>query len=317
MSNISEDFDKLTSDIRGAIDGEITGTGFHAMHCPMCGSKEKKAGFKFEPNSIIYNCFRGKCDATTVYTMGEFVPRKFKALMEVLGVEIPVSLSLAGRKRNKLFTEKLDESLYKKNTYKDFQLPDGLIPIEEESSGFFQGVIERRKVITRNLWYQTEGMYRGSLAIPIRYYDKVIGIEYYTRGGNYITISNNEHVIFCKETQMPKKILLVEGMFDALCFPNTVATKRSNLSPEQAYHLRDREIIVLPDRKGSKLYQTAKDYGFKVCIPMWEEKDLNAFVMKYGMMIAARQIHENVMEVGRKSDLLYKQWTTKANDKWS
>ncbi|MBT8449368.1 MAG: hypothetical protein KJO69_06740, partial [Gammaproteobacteria bacterium] len=55
---------ELEDNIKSAIpDARVSAKGFHLIRCPVCQSKAVKAGFKFEPDKIVYNCFRGSCNA--------------------------------------------------------------------------------------------------------------------------------------------------------------------------------------------------------------------------------------------------------------
>ena len=102
---------ELDADIKSAILGGVTPktTGFYAIKCPMCRSKETKAGFKFEPDKIIYNCFKGKCTASTEYVYGEHVSKNFKELMETIGVQIPLNAKFSNKKAK---VQSLDLSKY-------------------------------------------------------------------------------------------------------------------------------------------------------------------------------------------------------------
>ncbi len=308
--NRDDAFDALADDIRGAIGSTTTGSGFHPINCPMCKNREqgqKKGGFKFEHEQIIYNCFRGSCDATTVYTKGEPIPKKFRALMDVLGVTIPIQLR--SYKKRSFKEEQLDDR-FEKNVYKTMTLP-------EECRGRNLGdkwvdFLVGRECIYYDLDFRvvTGGPYKGSLVIPHYFYDKLIGWVYVTKSGRYVTEKgSSESMLFIPSKIIPERPLIIEGQMDALCFPDTVATCGPKITPKQAYHLRHSNPIVLPDRHGSKLYESAKEYGFDVSLPMWSEKDLNAAVINRGIMVAAHMIHKGIMKPGPKSDILYKRWT--------
>lgn len=303
-------FDQLASDISLTVGGHSTGSHFMPVNCPFCKNKhqtQKKGGFKVEGDMIIYNCFIGSCDATTVYQKGEPVPKKFRALMDEFGVKIPLEL-ITRRKTVKNFVEELDDR-FEKNVYKTLTFPKECS--NQGITDYWADYLADRLCIYHDLDYRyvTDGQFKGSLAIPHYYFDKLIGWVYITKGGKYITeTKSSESMLFIPNRIPPRRPIIVEGHLDALCFPNTVATIGPKVTKKQAYHLRNSNPIVLPDRRGSKLYESAKEYGWDVCIPMWKEKDLNEAVINKGILVAAHMIHNGVMRVSGKSEILYKRW---------
>lgn len=311
MKSKTDAFEDLKDNIQLVIGSHTSGSGFHEVFCPMCGNTgQKKGGFKFESDKIVYNCFRGSCDATTVYDVNERVPKKFRNLMDAFGVQVPVELLVNQNKTVvKLFRDPLDEDRFIKNTYKPMKMPSDLKPLEESRhTEWMYSVIGDRLLLDYDYHYAKEGKFRGCLALPMYHRDKLIGIEYYSRNGQYITQTENEHLIFLREKWPDSNVIVVEGIMDALCFPNTCAVKHSKITPEQAYHLRKHDPIILPDRKNSQLYECAKEFGFRVCLPGWEYKDLNEAVQAKGIFVAAQMIHDNTFTVGLKTDTLHRAW---------
>ena len=311
--NIDEAFEDLIRDISLSIGSGSTGTGFHPINCPMCknaNEKVKKGGFKFESDKIIYNCFKGKCDATVVYEKGSYVPRKFRDLLDRLGVKVPIALTTASMNRTKKVSEALDEDLYKKNSYKQVKFHDGIVPLDSVGgrADWFRTVIKNRCLLPYDFMYQTKGEYKDCGVIPIYFFDRLIGWEYYTKSGLYLNMTESTNILMSREKIIPQKVLIVEGTMDDLCFPNTVAVKRSSIAPEQAYHLRRCDVLVLPDRRSSKLYESAEKYGWKVVLPEWEVKDLNEAVCSYGRLATAQMICDNVHTVSTKAEVIYRRW---------
>jgi len=311
MRTKTQAFEDLKSDIELVIGTGQTGAGFHPIHCPMCGNTgEKKGGFKFEDDKIVYNCFRGRCDATTVYDSQEKVPRKFRDLMKALSVSVPVEL-LVDNKRTvvNLFRDVLEEDRFIKNSYSTMKLPDGIIPMEEtRSTEWMAHVIDTRMLLDYEFCYVKRGAYAGCMAIPMYFQDRLIGVEYYTKDGKYITDTDNDNLIFVRNRYPKKNIVVVEGMMDALSFPNTCSVKHSKITPEQAYHLRKYDPIVLPDRKNSKLYECAKEFEWRVCLPGWKYNDLNEAIQHMGILAVAQTIYDNIFTIGLKTDTLHRAW---------
>lgn len=311
QEQLEQSFEELKDEIFHSLSlSEKAATGFYPVYCPICNyTKKKKGGFKFENDSIVYHCFRGKCDASCVYTLGEPVSRKFRHLMESINVDVPLTLKTSGfHKKNELFNEQ--NSLFKKNEYKNMSFPSSeVVKLDKDKHPFWWEHLENRKVIYNNFFVFTKGMYKGSLMIPMYLYNKLIGYEVVNTKMETYTITDNQHIIFCPEGKVSSKMLLVEGTFDALCFPNTVATKNAKLTPEQAYHLRRCEdVVCLPDKTGSHLLDTAKDFHWSACVPLWEEKDLSEYVRSHGYFNALESILESTTSDLFIAETRYRLW---------
>lgn len=307
-------FDKLTSDIHIHLDRQEN-TGWYSINCPVCGeTKTRTGGFLFGDDSITYNCFRGKCDASCNLTVGEYVSRKFKALMQCMGIKTPVEL-LVAKKRSAL-QELLDDDshLYKKHSYKNIQLPPEFVPLSECKKRFMRDAaidfFESRCANTDDVYIAEEGRYKGLSAFGMFFHDKMIGANIVTGNGYVSHFDGNSHVLYIPERKIQTPVIVVEGGMDAKCFPNTVATLSNKITPEQAYFLRGRDVIMLPDRKGGNRYvEQFSHYGWSFCVPPWEEKDLNAAVIRYGILTVARMIKENTTKNLLEASARYKLWT--------
>lgn len=314
-------FDQLVTDImsHAGLD-RPEATGFYAIHCPVCRENEKKTGgFKFEYDLIVYNCFRGKCDASCVYKTGQPISRKFKNLMQTIGVTIPVELRLVKSSFQKTMAE-LDKALYTPHKYKQCEIfPDNYEPLSE-MEGFradaWKERLEARKVPIGGFQFISDGKYRGNLLLPNMVNGVRTGYHIITER-NYVLIGGgNDHTIYVPQGNIPHDVaIIVEGIMDAKCFPNTVATLSYKITPEQAYFLRHtKRVILIPDRSGGNTFiEMFHRYKWEICIPPWEEKDLNGAVMKYGVFAAARMIRENIYTDKLKANMAYKLWNQDVN----
>lgn len=313
-----KDFEQLKSDIMASAGlGRSEATGFYSIHCPICNDRKRKTGgIKFEHDQIIYNCFHGSCPANTVYKYDEFVPRKFRALMDEFGVKIPVSLSTKRSRMQSKMEEELDEDLYKKNHYVQMEMPDDWVPlgeVESELGKAWEAYFEDRAIPLDDIYFIPSGKYKNLCAIAMFYYDKLIAYQVATgndEGVKYINITENENVIYFPERIPPKKPIIVEGMLDAKCFPNTVAVLKSKMSPEQAYHLKNCEDwLFLPDKESNNFIHQMKQYDRgKFIVPDWAEGDLNEAVQIYGVMEVAERITKNIIDDYRLAAIRYDLW---------
>jgi len=301
---------ELENNIREVVSfKKFSGSGFNTLKCPMCNDNKIRAGFKFDSDRIIYQCFRGKCDATTVYEYGKYMNRKFKDLMKTLNVNVPIDLLTNNIKAKKELTS-IDKKLYNKITYHEIKLKPQFEPV---SSKKFRSILQERQVtVDRELYVGTEGMWKYRLIIPFYHNNKLIGWQGYNQRSNtpYLTSSGNEHLLFINTDGgiIPKQPIIVEGAFDAWCIPNGIATLDNTVSKEQAYLLRNTNPILVPDRKDSDYIKIAKKYGWRISIPDWKEKDVNAAVQHYGKLIVAKMIHDGIEKNTLKAEAKYKIW---------
>lgn len=318
--NTEQAFNELIQDIHNYAGlSAQEATGFYAIHCPVCHKTSKKTGgFKFEDDSIIYNCFRGRCNASCVYKLGEPISYKFKHLMSSVGVTIPVQLRAVKSSFQKKMQEALDSSLFVKHSYSD--ISDHLDEIgdcceyEFGLDDFWDRELIRRAIPLNDILFCYNGQYDGCIVLPVVWYGRVVGFQIVTKKGHYISYNvGNSHVIYSPTGGCPTgTVLCVEGTMDAKCFPSTVGIFGDKITPQQAYQLRGRDVVFLPDRSGgNKFIKQYTDYGWKICIPPWEEKDLNAAVMRYGVIAVARMIRENIYSVkdSTKADLAFRLWS--------
>lgn len=295
---MNQSFEQLKQDISSSLNlSSSNSTGWMSCYCPMCNKTDRMtAGLRFEGDTIQFNCFRASCQASCVYELGSPVTKKFRELSDALSVSIPVDLRAVRSSMHKKFEEALDEDLYKKNFYTEMKVPPGFIPydqVEEKKISMWKRYMERRNCSMEDTFYVDSGMYRGKLALGCYFFDKLIGFQIILNDGNikYINETENENVIYINQRKIRNTVIVVEGALDAKCFPNTIAMLSHKVTPEKAFHLRGKDVILLPDKSGGDSFiQASKDYGWKVSLPDWNEKDLNAAVEKYGIMVCAEMI---------------------------
>jgi hypothetical protein len=317
MKTEQEAFTDLQSEIMSSCGlNSQEATGFYALYCPMCKKENKKTGgFKFESDKIVYNCFRGSCDASTVYECGEYIPRRFKDLLKEIDVKIP--LQLRGKKTDlqKTVAKELNREIFEPNTYKDQKIPDGWIPFEESShrsKDRWEDHFLERACTTEDVFIIETGAYRGKCAIGMYYFDKLIGFQIVTgnsAGTKYVNESINDDLLYIPERKPSSPTIIVEGLLDAKCFPNTTGTLNSRLTPRQAYHIKDREFWFLPDRKSNHFLEQMKLYpNSKLVVPKWDVKDLNEAVIEYGIMETAERIRNGLCSTYNEAKVHYELW---------
>ncbi|WGH49626.1 hypothetical protein [Alishewanella phage vB_AspM_Slicko01] len=313
---MNKDFQNLQGDIISSLGlGRSEATGFHALVCPICRNERATGGFKFESDKIIYNCFRGSCDASCVHEFDTPLSRKFKNLMEVIGVKIPMAIRAKRSVISEQIKRTLDAELYEKNTYQELTIPDGWIPLATAEGNFaenWRSKFEKRCCDIVDVYLITSGTYRNLVACCLYYFDKIIGFEVITAGGDvkYIHETINTGLLFFPEHTVPQIPILVEGFFDAKCFPNTVATFNSSISKKQAYMLTStKEWWLYPDKGKNKYMEIMQNYpNCKMIIPDWEYKDLNDAVCNLGVIEVAKRIKGFLVDNVQEARIKYKLW---------
>lgn len=321
MTNIEKEFDNLKQEIIYKANlGSQEATGFHAVHCPICKKTDRKTGgFKLEHDKIVYHCFRGSCDASTVLELAQPPSRKFRALMEAIDVEIPLELRMVKSSFQRQM-ETLNDDLFKKHYYKDVKkLPD-FVSFDEGKQiyqDFWEDYFTTRATPFHDVLLCNEGVYKGCCALQMKYYDKTIGYQIITQRGDYIKqFDGNTNLVYIPESGylpsgLDDTVLVVEGSLDAKCFPSTIAVMQSKISPEQAYVLRGKKnVIMIPDMDNTNHFidQFHRYEGWSISIPDWGSdcKDLNDAVIKYGVIVVAELIMEGRTYDKYKAEVLYR-----------
>ena len=303
---------ELEENIKATVNfHNIAATGFYTLKCPVCNDNKVRGGFKFESDKIIYQCFRGKCDATTVYEYEKHMPKKFRYLMDLLNVDIPLDLKF---KKIKKQSESLDEDLYEPHTYKSIELLSDFRKYCPDKYPYFDEFLLRRHAnFKQGLYVGTKDQWKNRLIIPFYHRGTLIGwqgVNEYYRKLPYLNSSGNSDILFVntKNGYIPEIPIIVEGIFDAIVLPDGIATLGNTITKKQAYILRHSKPILVPDRKDSRYIEIAKKYGWRVSIPHWKVKDTNAAVQKYGIFVTARMIHDGIEENLLKAETRYRMW---------
>jgi hypothetical protein len=294
----------------------IAATGFHTLKCPVCNDTRIRAGFVFESDRVVYNCFRGKCDASGEYVYGQYMSRKFRQLMRTLDVEIPVEVRLNNKKQ---VQHEYDKSLYEQHSYKAIELPEDVVEYDPYKHYWFEEMLSDRCVdFNRKLYVGTDKEWEHKLIVPFYHLNKLIGwqgVSYFssTKSTRYLTSSGNTDIIYINNDigRIIKRPIIVEGIMDASVFGDSIAILGNHVSKKQAYMLRCSSPILIPDRKDSNFLKAAKKYGWDISIPKWKEKDLNAAVQNHGKLVTAKMIYDGITNNITKAEVKYNLWRTK------
>lgn len=286
-------------------------SGWHSIMCPMCGGgKDKRVtgGFLCTDDNIVYSCFRGKCDASTGLELGNYIPKKFKDLMDRLN--IPIGMKLRSAKRLVKEVDELDEDLYEKHYYPTVVIPSDWIPISEVDVPHITEPLLDRCCNIEDVYYISGGKYQGLAGLVHRWYNRVVGLtvmadyNFQIDGADGMMYTVGGHL----DDKLP--VLVVEGEIDAMSMPNAISVGGYKISPQQAYLLRGKNVVCIPE-KSNKFIEQFEDYGYKMCIPRWDADDLNEAVVKYGLLVVAKMIYDNTIDSPLKTKMEYQMWENK------
>lgn len=301
-------FDDLVDSIKSKIDcSKITPTGFHSIKCPICMDYKVRAGFKFEDGEIIYNCFRGKCPiGKAKWVMGERFSRKFKQVLDAIDVDIPVELLV--QKHSSIEIELLDEDLYTKPSYKPMKIPTEFIRYNPTKHIEYKRYLDSRHCFDDDYYIGVGRSWAGLLVIPFYLNGILIGWQGRDIHKKRFNTSSSE-LIYAPMGYIPQNPVIVEGVFDAKVTPNGIAILHDNISKTQAYLLKNKNPILLPDKNVSEFMKIAKLYGWKMSIPTWKVKDSNAATMKYGRLVMSQMIYDGICDDALMAEVKYNMWT--------
>ena len=279
-------------------------SGFYYLKCPICDKGD--SGFYFDNENIIFNCFRAKCRYSAVMKKGEYVPKKFRQLIETSGLEIPPDLLFSSNQQKKI-EEEINKKLFKPVSYDHVGIPEHFEKVTKNKHKFIIKYLENRYIDFDELPHELYTTNKPDkwfrrIIFPMYFHNKIIGfqgkkIDERTSGNKYETESFkiNKALFYAPLGYIPKKVFLVEGIFDALSIPNGLALLSSNVSKGLAYLLRNHEVVIIPDRGNIK--NTLKDirkYEYRASIPDIDCKDMNEAIQKYGRIVTTKKVMDGI-----------------------
>lgn len=290
---------------------DVTAQGAHTMRCPMCMDDTVRAAFFFSSDSIGFHCFRGRCSfRSTRWNFSERIPMKFRNLLSALNIQLPVEFLLKKNGEYNKIEELLDESLYKIPNLEKFSFPDYFERYDAKKHTKYADYIASRGMSDADYYISTGGNTKGMLVVP--FYLNGIMYGYQGRSIDKKQFKSEGRLAFYVDGGIIHKTpVIVEGVWDAKSVPFGVASLHDSINPSQAYLLRNKTPILLPDRDTTKFIDVAKKYNWRVCIPDWDCKDANEALMKYGRLGVAKMIHDGICGNVFEAEVRYKLWQTK------
>jgi hypothetical protein len=307
------------------LPNRANGRGFYAVLCKVChdhGKKGPRAGFKFEGDTVGYNCFN--CGHSAI-----FDPREHRTMPKKMA-EVLSAFGIAQSDWNQvLFTALVNEhNGVTRDAVSTFvSIEPDKIPfatffqrLEDNDNEWNQYAIQyltQRGVDWKaypfhicnepdshpdcERWY-------GRLIIPIYKDDKLIFFQGRDLSGlrskKYMSPNvNRDNVLYGFDrlfNDADEPLYVVEGWFDAFMLDG-VAVFGNHMTPAQIKWLNQsrRNKVIIPDRfgDGHLLAEQAIELGWSVSYPdIGSCKDVNESVMKYGKLYTLKTIREQTCE---------------------
>ena len=317
--------------------GAPNAKGWHSLRCPVCGDKQKRAGFIFNSGSWGFNCFRGRCMHRVRYndtvSSSDVAPAIDKLFSSVgLREEDWTHLFFDAMFTNKKIV--IPDKPKQIVDPKEVKLPFGAHKLLEANPDNVKtewaiDYLMNRGVDPQGLtYYVTNAIppkdmldFRNRVIIPFYYKGKLIFFQgAWTNPDRktklkYLNVKDaeRESVFFNmdeldRETDEP--LFIIEGVFDALWFHNAVSCLSNTLTEQQIARLKKcgRRIIMIPDhdKAGAAMVKTAIAQNWDVSNPDWSSdiKDTDDAVRRYGKLQTVKTIMDAILTTEFEKQLL-------------
>lgn len=299
--------------------------GWCSVKCLLCHDYRSRGAFKFEYETVGYNCFN--CGHAALFTPSEHtsIPKKMQEVFDAFS--IPTSefkeamfdafiKQASGKKLNKEKEHRI------KLTFNDLTLPKFLRPLDILGNGDVYDDIACEYLLARGI--EPSGYpfliadkklspilkyldWKGRIVIPYYRHDKVVFYQgrdmLSTERTKYLSPSDSRDAVFYGFDEIyahtDKPLYVQEGFFDAYLLKDSVATFSNKLTEQQIEILNrcHRPKVVIPDRegKGYIIANQAIEQGWSVSFPDIGSscKDMNDAILKYGRLYVLKSIADN------------------------
>jgi hypothetical protein len=308
---------KLEDLIREKISlGKTDSRGFYSMKCQCCNDYKVRAGFKFDHNTIGYNCWN--CGKAGKYE--EFSGKISKNMRSILNAYDMDDSEISTIVNSAFFFKKDEESatislasLTKINTVtpaaefppKTFRL-GGTSEFLEYQEKIVSYLLSRKINIDKYPFYfSLSERYINRVIIPF-YRDGVLiywqarAIDENNKKRYENAMVSREAVIFnidklYNHTNAP--LFVTEGVFDSMMFDG-VAILGSKLTPAKLELLKKstRKLIFIidKDKNGEHLAKEVIKNGWKIAFSPDGTEDLNRSVQRFGLIWSAIELVKSI-----------------------
>lgn len=305
--------------------------GFYSVLCKVCGDhgrKGKRAGFKFDNDTVGFNCFN--CGHSAIYDPHSLSSDNHASLSDNM-ITVLESFNIPDNEwKQVLFTnlalqhneghQRQTKLIHTDIEPKEIEVPSHFYPLgsadsEDKWTIIARDYLEHERGVDPDKYrfYLSTGegdpsakKWKGRLIIPIYKDNKLIfyqGRALVTLKKKYESPNTPRDRVICgfdelfKHTEAP--LYITEGWFDAEAIGG-VAVLGNKLSDAQIKWLNrsNRPKVIVPDRfgDGHLLAEQGVNLGWKVSIPDTAScKDVSEAVKKYGKLYVMNSLVENTV----------------------
>lgn len=298
---------KLEDLIRSRVHlGAPSNTGFHSLRCPICNDYKTRGGFKFDHETVGYNCFNCGFD-TRVDQTTTSLPKKFRKLMLALNIAEDELEAVTGEmflqlRKNSSREHSIASLKQLKLTTPEVPLPEEAVPLtslltnNELRLTTEAYLLKRGFKVSDHPWYVCPtGKFSNRLVIPFLRQGKIIYWQ-----ARDITGLKKERYLSSPAPKAPvlfgydelynwtdAPLFVTEGALDALTIFG-VGLLGSTLSEEQLEllrHTKRRLIFVIDKNKnGKNLGELALREGWEITFPPGDTADAADSRVKHGKL---------------------------------
>lgn len=299
--------------------------GFYPVLCKICndhGNKGLRAGFKFEGDSVGYNCFN--CGHKALYNPeDEKISHNMEKILNAFNIpddEWKQVLFSSMALKDQGYTKSTPKTIYNSIEPKVLDLPEHFYLLSEASDDDKWAEIARfyleedRKIdptvypfyLSTGKGEKGEEKWKGRVIIPVYKDGNLIyyqGRSFLQNQKKYLSPSSSKDKVLYGFDQLFKNtdapLYVVEGWFDAFAIDG-VAVFGNQLSEEQLQWLNrsNRPKVIIPDRLGDGhlLANKAIQLGWQVSFPdIGNCKDVDAAIKRFGKLYVLKSIIDNTM----------------------
>lgn len=289
--------------------------GFYSLKCECCHDYKVRAGFKFENNTIGYNCWN--CSTTGIYE--EFsgsISRKMRKILNDFGID---DSEINAVVNSAFFFKKPEQetltlaALKKVNT----NTPTIALPADSFRLGTVDVALDMQVKLVEYLvgrkidldkypfFFSTLDRFKDRVIIPIYRNGNLIywqarSIHDWEKKRYDNAITPKDAVIFNSDklnsfTDIP--LFVSEGVFDAMMFDGVAMLGSKFTDAKLELLSRSRRRLVFPidkDMNGRKLAEAVLSAGWEITFVPDGASDINRSVQRFGRAWTAQQLVKNI-----------------------
>lgn len=300
--------------------------GFFSVVCKVCGDHGKKgarAGFKFEGDTVGYNCFN--CGHSSVFDPHEHetMPTRMVEVLDAFGVAkvdwAPVLFFTLQNQASGNTTNHKDKEYVSSIEPAVIKFPPYVVPLADDANELNQFAIEYLRderginwkdypffIVNEKTDHPDCERWYGRLIIPVYKNNNLVFYQGRdlsdTRVKKYLSPAiDRDNILYgydqiARYTDSP--IFVTEGWFDSFMIQG-VSVFGNHMTPNQIKWLKQssRQKVIIPDRfgDGHLLAEQALELDWAVSYPdIGSCKDVNDAIVKYGMLYTLKTISDNI-----------------------